>query len=417
MPGLSGRLLAYFAYGASRRDIAFSCVIIMLCGILWSLPTGFEDRLPKNSLKLEGRVVAADNSLMTNHGLIRVGGQVLEVELLEGPVKGKVVTAHNNFLGKLELDKVFRSGDHALMNVSMENGEVAWANAADFYRLRAEWILLALFAAFLMIYGGFTGCQAVLSFVFTVLCIWKLLVPFLLRGYNPIAVTFCITAALTFVIIFLVAGMGRKGLVAFLGAAIGLAATCGLALLFSGPLKVNGAVRPFSETLLFSGFDHLDLSRIFLAGIFLAASGAVMDLAIDISSAMYEVAAHNPVATRFDLLKSGIMVGRSVIGSMTTTLILAYSGGYLTMLMLFMGQGVPNPNILNLSYVSAEILHTLAGSFGLVLVAPLTALIGCFAYAGGGASGQRPSAFSQDGGGNRRRPPADGAVFKAVDCA
>lgn len=376
------KLKAYFVYGANRKDAMFSVVVVAACLVLYYLPTGFEDRLPRGSLKMEGEIVGVDDSLVTNHGLIRVGGQQLEVKLLEPPFEGEVVAAHNNFLGKMELDKVFGPGDRALMNVSVENGRVAWANAADFYRLRAERVLLGLFVLFLVLYGGFTGLQAVLSFVFTGLCIWKLLVPLLLRGYDPVAVTFAITVVLTSVIIFLVAGINKKGLVAFLGAAVGLAATCGLALVFAGPLRVNGAVRPFSETLLFSGFDHLDLTRIFLAGIFLAASGAVMDLAIDISSAMREVVIHNPRVTRYDLLKSGVMVGRTVIGSMTTTLVLAYSGGYLTMLMLFMGQGVPNANILNLSYVSAEILHTLAGSFGLVLVAPLTALVGSVVYVG-----------------------------------
>ncbi len=372
--------MKYFANDASRRDVVFSLVVILLCVVLYFLPTGFEDRLPRNNLKMEGRIVSVDNSQSTNHGLIRVGGQFLEVELLEEPFKGKVVSAHNNFLSKLELDKVFEPGDHALMNIAVQNGEITWANAADHYRLRAEWVLLGLFVVFLVIYGGFTGCQAVLSFIFTGLCMWKLLIPLLLRGYEPLAVTFGITVVLTSAIIFLVAGVNRKGLVAFLGAVIGLALTCGLALAFAGPLKVNGAVRPFSETLLFSGFDYLNLTRIFLAGIFLASSGAVMDLAIDISSAMREVVVHNPLVTRRALLTSGFKVGRAVIGSMTTTLVLAYSGGYLTMLMLFMGQGVPNPNILNLSYVSAEILHTLAGSFGLVLVAPITAIIGSLLY-------------------------------------
>ncbi len=370
----------FFAYGSTKKDLVFSCIVVTACLILWFLPTGFEDRLPQSSLKLKGRVVEVDNSMVTHHGLINVGGQSLEVELLEGPFKGQVVTAHNNYLGKLELDKEFVPGDLALMNVSVEAGKIVWANAADHYRLTYEWLLLGLFAAFLILYGGFTGCQALLSFVFTGLCIWKILIPMLLKEYDPIVVTFAIVVTLTAVIIFLVAGINRKGLVAFLGASIGLAVTCALAMLFAGPLKVNGAVRPFSETILFAGFGGLNLTRIFLAGIFLSSSGAVMDLSIDISSAMNEVVLHKPGITRLGLLKSGVMVGRAVLGSMTTTLILAYSGGYLTMLMLFMGQGVPTPNILNITYVSAEILHTLAGSFGLVLVAPLTAIIGSLLY-------------------------------------
>ncbi|MCD8351166.1 MAG: YibE/F family protein [Planctomycetaceae bacterium] len=377
------RLGAFFVYGASRKDVYFSLIIIAACVFLWFLPTGFENRMPLDSIKCYGVVVSTDNSMAMQHGLIRTGGQIVEVELKDGPLKGEIVTSHNNFIGKLELDTFFEVGDEAYMNISLEAGRVVWANAVDHYRLRAEFYLLGAFVLFLILYAGFTGCQAVLSFAFTFLCMWKVLIPTLLRDYDPIVVTFAITSVLTFVVIFLVAGFNRKGLVAFLGAVIGLAVTCVLGLAFAGPMHINGAVRPFSETLLFAGFGSVDLTRIFLAGVFLSASGAAMDLAIDISAAMREVVVHHPTVTRLALLKSGIMVGRAVIGSMTTTLVLAYSGSYLTMMMLFMGQGVPTFNILNLVYVSTEILHTLAGSFGLVLVAPLTAIIGCFLYVKG----------------------------------
>lgn len=374
------RLGAFFVYGASRKDVIFSLIIIALCVVLWYLPTGFEDRMPEGSIKCYGRVLSTDNSNARQHGLIRTGGQIVEVEILDGPLKGEIVTSHNNFLGKLELDSFFVPGDEAYMNISVEAGRIVWANAVDFYRLRAEFYLLGAFVLFLILYAGFTGCQAVLSFAFTFLCMWKVLIPMLLKDHDPIVVTFAITCLLTFVIIFLVAGFNKKGLVAFMGAVIGLGATCILSIIFAGPMHANGAVRPFSETLLFAGFGGINLTRIFLAGVFLSASGAAMDLAIDISAAMREVVVHHPTVSRMALLKSGIMVGRAVIGSMTTTLVLAYSGSYLTMMMLFMGQGVPTLNILNLVYVSTEILHTLAGSFGLVLVAPLTAIIGCFVY-------------------------------------
>lgn len=105
-----------------------------------------------------------------------------------------------------------------------------------------------------------------------------------------------------------------------------------------------------------------------------------MDLAMDIASAMDEISYHKRDITRWQLFRSGLSVGRSVIGTMTTTLVLAYSGGYLTMLMYFMGQGIPVANILNLNYVAAEVLHTLVGSFGLVTVAPFTALVGAFLF-------------------------------------
>ncbi|HBB28875.1 MAG TPA: hypothetical protein DC000_06465 [Clostridiales bacterium] len=102
-------------------------------------------------------------------------------------------------------------------------------------------------------------------------------------------------------------------------------------------------------------------------------SGAVMDLAVDITSAVSEVVEKKP-DTKLEAIKSGISVGRNVMGTMTTTLLLAYSGGYIGLIMVFMVQGTPIINILNLNYVSSEILHTIIGSFGLVTVAPFTAI-------------------------------------------
>jgi len=153
-----------------------------------------------------------------------------------------------------------------------------------------------------------------------------------------------------------------------------------MALCFTKPFRISGAVLPFSETLLYSGFAHLNLTRIFIAGVVLSASGAVMDLAMDISAAMSEIIRHHPEISRKELFFSGNNIGRAVIGTMTTTLLLAYSGGYLALLMLFMGQGIPEPNIFNMNYVAAEILHTVVGSFGLVLVAPITTIMGTLLY-------------------------------------
>jgi uncharacterized membrane protein len=103
-----------------------------------------------------------------------------------------------------------------------------------------------------------------------------------------------------------------------------------------------------------------------------------MDIAMDIGASMEEIVLHKPEVSRKELIRSGFSVGRAVVGTMTTTLLLAYSGGYTALLMVFMAQGTPGINIVNLGYVAAEILHTLVGSFGLVLVAPITAVVGGF---------------------------------------
>ena len=97
---------------------------------------------------------------------------------------------------------------------------------------------------------------------------------------------------------------------------------------------------------------------------------------MDVAASMAELAAQNPGISRRAALASGLRVGRAVVGTMTTTLLLAYSGGYIATLMLFMAQGIPLENALNLPFVSAEIMNTLVGSIGLVTVAPFTALTG-----------------------------------------
>ena len=253
-------------------------------------------------------------------------------------------------------------------------------NVVDVYRINIELILLALFVLLLLVYAGWTGVKAVFSFLFTGVLIWKVLLPGFLKDFNPIFLSLGIVLALTAVIVFLVGGINRKGFVAFLGATAGVVVTMLLSLLFGSLFRVHGAVKQFSGTLLYSGFANINLTQIFLSGIFLASSGAVMDIAMDVSASMREVVEKNPQISHFDLMKSGFSVGRAVVGTMTTTLLLAYSGGYSALLMVFMAQGTPTINIFNITYVAAEILHTLVGSFGLVMVAPFTAVIGGFIF-------------------------------------
>jgi uncharacterized membrane protein len=374
------KIRSVFFHNARKKDIVFSAVILLLSVALYFIPTGYEERLLLNTEQVEGRVVSVDNSHMERHGLVYSGTQSMEVELLKGRHKGQIVNTGNHFLGKLELDRVFKIGEHALMNISFNSEGITAAYTSDHYRLRVELVLLMIFSLFLLFYGGFFGFQAILSFFFSVLFLWKIMIPLSLKGFDPVLLSFIVVCILSAAILFLVAGLNKKALIALVGCAVGLGITTLMGLYSTYLFKLNGAVRPFSETLLYSGFGYVNLTNIFIAGVVLSASGAVMDLAMDISAAMNEIVRHNPGISRRELFLSGNNIGRSVIGTMTTTLLLAYSGSYLAMLMLFMGQGIATLNILNMSYVAAEILHTIVGSFGLVLVAPITTIVGSILY-------------------------------------
>ncbi len=359
-----------------HREKIFVLMLCLITGVLFFMPTGFENRILGGTVRAKGEIIAVDNSDVQQFGIVKAGDQAVTVRVMDGPFQDVLVEANNQLVGKMELDTFYQQGDRALTVLDVDGEKVIDATVTSHYRIDVELALLGVFTLLVLFFARWTGAKAMLSFLFTGLMIWKILLPGYLKGWNPVLLSLFVVASLTGAIVFLVAGVNRKGLVAFLGASAGVALTCCLSLLFGHLFRVHGAVKPFAETLLYSGFPHLDLGDIFLSGIFLASSGAVMDLAMDVAASMYEISRHKPDITFRAAVSSGFAVGRAVIGTMTTTLLLAYSGGFSTMLMVFMGQGTPMINILNLNYVAAEILHTLVGSFGLVAVAPLTAVIG-----------------------------------------
>lgn len=352
--------------------------VAIATAILFFIPTGYESQNP--ALSATATILEVDNEEVLQFNIIKTGSQKVSLRIDNTRYKGSKHTAYNQLIGKLELDKFLQKGDRVFVTLETTDNHIDFVNVIDHYRLDIEWILFAAFIILLIAFAGITGIKALLSFLFTGLAIWKLLLPFFLKGYNPLLTAFGVVALLTFVIIFLVAGLNRKGFSAFLGAMTGVFFTAVLSIFFGQYFHIHGAVKPFSESLLYSGYAHLNLSDIFLSGIFIASSGAVMDIAMDIASAQWEIINHHPDITCKRLIYSGFTIGRAVIGTMTTTLLLAYSGSFSALLMVFLAQRVPATNMFNLSYVSSEILHTMVGSFGLILVAPFTAIISAVIY-------------------------------------
>ena len=289
---------------------------------------------------------------------------------------GRIVPAENELRAQMELDQKFSPGDAALVVVPAEGiADGVAIVARDHWRLGWAFGLFAAFCALLCMFGGWTGAKALFSFAFSCLAVWKLLIPLVLSGWHASTVSFLVVAVLTGVIMYLVAGWTRKAFSAFAGSMLGVVASLGLAHLVARAMHVNGTTMPYAQQLLYSGFSFLDLQDVFIGAIVLASSGAVMDLGMDIAAGICEVRRHNPSLGFRELFLSGLRMGRAVVGTMTTTLLLAYSGGYLTLLMVFAAQGTRPDDFVNSTLVSAEVVKTLVGSFGLVLVAPFTALV------------------------------------------
>lgn len=350
---------------------------IVIVIILLIIPTGFEEAyFYKGADKVSATVLQVDDTAIRNTGLIRSGEQRCFVKIDQGRFKGKTIWAVNLLSGSLSQDKEFYEGDKALVVVSYQKDEIKSVTMIDHYRIHWELILLVIFTILLVAFAGPGGIRALLSFFITILCLWKILIPYALKGGDALLCGLLVISIITIVIIFSVYGFDRKSLVAITGSMLGVLTACILGIVFTKLLNIHGAIMTDSESLLYAGYEHLNLTRIFMAGIYIGASGAMMDLAVDITSGINEVICKKSNITRLEAIGSGIRIGQAAMGTMTTTLLLAYVGSCLSQLMVFMAQGTPLINILNYKYVASEILQTLVGSFALVTVAPFTAIIG-----------------------------------------
>ncbi len=356
-----------------KRDWIFCLATLLLCGALYALPSPYAGdyaAIPR----VQVEVLSVDNQGLEPLGIVNAGAQTCLVRVLEGAYQGLEATANNLQNAALDKDKLFSPGDRALAMIQPAADGAVRITLIDHYRLDVEGLLFGLFGLLLILFGGVSGCGALISLVLSVMLVWKALIPLMLAGYSPVWMALLLVVALTAMIDLLVAGFTRKALIAMLGSLQGTALTCALAVGFGTLLKLDGGSLPYVVPLIAQSTMTLDIRSLFFAMVFIANSGALMDLSMDIASACEELVLHKPEITRRELLRSGFSVGRSVIGTMTTTLMLAYSGSYLSMLMYFAGQGTPLVDIANLKYVASEVLTTLVGSFGLVTVAPFTAI-------------------------------------------
>ncbi len=368
---------------SKRRNWIF-CIVVGIVTVLMSfLPDPVSTRsgqLPR----VQVRVLSVDNGMMDPLGLVFSGVQPCEVEITQGRLKGRRMTAQNYLNAALDKDKVYQPGDLAIAMVH-ESPENLTGTLVDHDRRGITLLLFGLFAVFLAAFGGITGAGALISLCATVVMIWKVYFPLLIAGFSPVMTALGLVVILTVMIDLLVGGLTRMSLAAILGSLGGTAVTLALAAVFIRLFRLDGGGMPYIVPLLSQSGMTFDMNQLFLSTVFICNSGALMDLSMDIAAACAEVKLHAPEISRRRLMGAGFSVGRAVIGTMTTTLILAYAGSYLTMMLYFQAQGTPLIDVMNYRFVASEIMITLVGSFGLVSVAPLTAAVSSFLLTGGKA--------------------------------
>lgn len=277
------------------------------------------------------------------------------------------------------LDIKLKQGDKIIINIEEYSEDNYKIFIIGYYRLPAILGLISLFILFLILLGGKQGLKTVISLIFSIFLIFKFLIPQILNGTNPLILALIISVLIAFITLILIAGLNKKALIAILGTLGGLIIAIIISYLFAKLSYLNGLSSEEARTLFYK-FPEINPEGIFFAGIIIAALGAVMDVAISIASSLTEIKEANPQANFNRLFKSGIKVGKDIIGTMSNTLIFAYVGVSLPLLLLYTEFGDSYINFLNLDFITDEIVRSMGGSIGLIAVIPITALLGAILY-------------------------------------
>lgn len=338
-----------------------------------------------------GRVLAVGKATLNKELLQSVGmvsnREFVSVEVLEGKLKGRTVTVANEITDNPVFNINVKPGSEVILSVVTARGaggEKNEVNIADYHRAPAlGWLLLAFLVAF-VVFGGKKGVKSLVALLISVCLIAFVLLPLSLNGWNPllVAIGICLVSSLT--TMYFVAGRSRKSLAAIAGTVGGVivAGVAAQLVIVYAPLTGLSS----EEAQILRGSVLVASPRFYTgllaAGMLIGALGVIMDVGISIASAVAEVAKTGQL-TFAELYESGMNVGRDIMGTMTNTLILAYTGSALPLLLLIWH--IPSTKLINLDLVATEVASAISGSLGLVLTIPLTAYFAARLMASGPA--------------------------------
>ena len=306
--------------------------------------------------------------------------QEVKVRLLDGSDKGKILTAINTLSGSPGFDLHLSPGDKVVIYIAEYTGANADESVNTIYvsdRVRSPalvWII-CVFAGLLLVIGRLQGAKALFGLGVTVLGIYKVLLPGLIAGKSPLPLTVLVLIAVTLITMICIAGFSRKALAATLGTLGGLIVAGWLAYTFGDLAQLSGLATEEERMLMYVDNINFDMRGLLFAGILIGAVGAIMDVTMSVASAISEVKRANPDMKTTELIAAGMSVGRDIMGTMANTLILAYTGGALPFLLLFMVYEMEPLRIVNWELIVTEIIRALVGSIALIISVPITAVI------------------------------------------
>lgn len=356
------------------RLIVIVLVLVGAAAFLWSYNQVDKPQLVniegRSFVRAEVTEVVRDN--IQENGA-RIGDQIVHLRIESGPDAGKIVEA--NSPNGLLFGAVCEPGMQVIA-ISSVVGALHVTTVYNVDRSLPTIVMILLFLAALSLVGGKRGIRSAISLVFTFVCFLFLFFPMILRGLSPLPAAVIVSALVLVVTIWLICGTGRKAWCAMLSSFLGVLASVASAFLFGKAVSVTGYNVPEIETLIFVEQNTLiNVGQLLFAGILFASLGAVMDIAMDISSAVNEIHRRKPGLSSRELFKSGMNVGRDVMGTMSSTLILAFFGGSLGIWVMDYAYDLPFLQLISSNAVTVEIMRGFAGSFGVIFAAPIAAAL------------------------------------------
>ncbi|MCR5005635.1 MAG: YibE/F family protein [Clostridiales bacterium] len=311
-----------------------------------------------------------------------VGTQELTCVVKSGRYKGETMTVYNYF-GPLYGVPV-EVGDSVAVTIKTHtNGETS-ATVYEFNRIPIIGAFMLLFFIVVIAIGGRTGLKSLIGLILTFLCLFFILIPLLLKGWPIIPTTFTMCALISLVAFTILGGVHRKSISAYLGTLSGMLFAMIFGLAVQSLAKIDGLRLEDAEPLMQLRYIGavVKIRGLLVAGIIISALGAVMDVAMSISSALEEVHAANPSLSRTALFRSGMNIGRDMVGTMTNTLILAFLGSEFTLMIFLFARDLTFYHLFSTAFIALESISGLSASIGMVLAIPLTAMISATLIAG-----------------------------------
>lgn len=367
------------------RENKWTCIVlaaalaVLLAARMLAAPVPVQSDEPENRADYESASVdqilsdSTEKDPASDNGYR--GEQLLLVTVRSGDYKGQQMQVYN-YVGPL-YGGPLKVGDRATVLISTYSDGTVNATVYEFDRLLPLCIVLVLFIAAAVAVGGRTGVKSLVALAVTLVCLFGVLLPSLMKGANTLLMTFIVCAYVAVVSLTIVGGVRKKTVCAMLGAVAGTALALLFGLLAQGLTRIDGLRIDDVEPLLQlrQTGTPIGLRGLLVGGIVISALGAVMDVTMGIASSLAEVHAANPQLSRRELFRSGMNIGRDMVGTMTNTLILAFLGSGFTLILYLYSLGLSPRQLLSSAYVSLEVVSGVASSVGVILSIPLTALI------------------------------------------